>query len=401
MTFPTIAPSPTNGESSRHHHGSHRRLLSTASHALQDDVTVDAIIVPTVRPSIYLQHAIDLSARLGCALVALCSRGASVQETIQRASSAEIESAAINTTILPANLMPAFATSDLLANSPFERRSDLSLKRNLGLLLARLAGWKRIVFLDDDITVPRPDDLRDAVSMLTVYEGVGLSIGGFPDNSVVCHAYREIGGAQDTFVGGGALAVEATSTTSFFPNIYNEDWFFLLNNVRLRPTALTGLVTQAPYDPFANEMRARAEEFGDTLAEGVYWLLDHGRRVQDADTEYWHRFLRKRREFINDIIVRIPHGLPERCRMVTALRAALGRSERITPQLCVDFLRAWRIDQSRWHRHIETRGQVQLRLDKVLAELGLMGSSAYTITNERTKARRAARTTRSRRRRAS
>ena len=29
--------------------------------------------------------------------------------------------------------------------------SDLSLKRNLGLLLARLMRWEKIMFLDDDI----------------------------------------------------------------------------------------------------------------------------------------------------------------------------------------------------------------------------------------------------------
>ena len=39
-----------------------------------------------------------------------------------------------------------------------ERRrvSDLSTKRNLGLLLARLNGWNKIAFLDDDITLRDP-----------------------------------------------------------------------------------------------------------------------------------------------------------------------------------------------------------------------------------------------------
>ena len=31
------------------------------------------------------------------------------------------------------------------------RNSDLSIKRNTGLLLARMLGWDRIFFLDDDI----------------------------------------------------------------------------------------------------------------------------------------------------------------------------------------------------------------------------------------------------------
>jgi hypothetical protein len=366
-------------------------------------VTVDAIVVPTARPSVYLQNAVDLSARLGCTLVALCSNLASVHRAERRAWAAGIEFVAIDTARLPRALIPAFSTTKILANTPFERRQDLSLKRNLGLLLARLAGWERIVFLDDDITVPRPDDLCDAVSLLDTYAGVGLRIGGFPDNSVVCHAYRHVGGAQDTFVGGGALAVGAASMTSFFPNIYNEDWFFLLNNVQLRPTALTGSAIQAPYDPFANSMRARAEEFGDTLAEGVYWLLDRGRRVQDADLAYWRDYLQTRRQLIRDIIARIDPGIAERDRMVAALQAALGRSELISPQLCVDYLRAWRIDRSRWRKHVETlyqqcRDRVQLPLAKVLSDLGLWGCCAYTTTTERAVTPRAARVSGSRRR---
>ncbi|MBE1469836.1 hypothetical protein [Kibdelosporangium phytohabitans] len=52
------------------------------------------------------------------------------------------------------------------------------------------------------------------------------------------HAFRDAGGQQDTFIG-GALAVGRKSFTSFFPNIYNEDWFFLLDDTGLRPSAVT------------------------------------------------------------------------------------------------------------------------------------------------------------------
>ena len=41
-----------------------------------------------------------------------------------------------------------------------ERASDLSAKRNIGLLLARLHGWSKIVFVDDDVTVSRSDNLE-------------------------------------------------------------------------------------------------------------------------------------------------------------------------------------------------------------------------------------------------
>ena len=38
------------------------------------------------------------------------------------------------------------------------------------------------------------------------------------------------------------------------------------------------------------------------LAEGLYWLLDQGRSVADADREHWEAFLAKRKLFIERVI---------------------------------------------------------------------------------------------------
>lgn len=66
---------------------------------------------------------------------------------------------------------------------------------------------------------------------------------------------------------GGALAVRVERSTSFFPEIYNDGWFFLLDGDKgIQPVAISGRVVQYPYDPFRSPDRARAEEFG------MYWL---------------------------------------------------------------------------------------------------------------------------------
>jgi hypothetical protein len=278
----TEAGDPDTGSSpasTHNHHGSHRPLLPT-----EPDpgglATVDAIIVPIAHRTAALGTAIGLASGLGCPLVALCSQWASAEEAAPLARDKGVELVAIDIGGVPNDLLPDFATSRLLAGTKFASTRDTSAKRNLGMLLAHLIGWQRIVFLDDDVTVPDPDDLRRAARLLDHYSIVGLSIGSFPDNSVVCHAHRETGGDQGTFIGGGALAVDATSVSSFFPDVYNEDWFFLLDGDRLRPSAITGSVTQKPYDPYANVARARSEEFGDCLAEGVFWLLDKKKTVR-------------------------------------------------------------------------------------------------------------------------
>lgn len=389
MSIAAITESHTSSGPSRHHHGSHVKLLAEPERASRIS-PVDAIVVPTARHSLYLQTAIDLALKLGCPLVALCSKASSAQHTFRRARRAGIEIVAIDTDNVPVGLLPTFATSGLLAGTKFERRTDISLKRNLGLLLARRAGWERIVFLDDDITIPEPTDLGKAAGMLDSHDVAGLSIGGFPDNSVVCHAYRDAGGPQDSFIGGGALAINVAASTAFFPKIYNEDWFFLLNDTQLRTSAKVGLAIQQSYDPFANEQRARSEEFGDTLAEGVYWLLDHGRRVRDADADYWREFLHNRRHFIGEVIDMVTQAdidLKTKTRMIKALKAACGRNLLITPQVCVAYLRAWRTDRLRWQRHVETLcPQVAgVRMDpaKVLSDLGLMGCSQHSYQRTR------------------
>ena len=183
----------------------------------------------------------------------------------------------------------------------FERRTDVSTKRNLALMLSHVLRWKRVVFLDDDIRVPNPADLSRAVSLLDSHSAVGLGIGGFPDNSMVCHAFREAGGWQETFIGGGALAVGVKRNRSFFPNVYNEDWFFVLDaGKRLQSVATVGQVLQYPYDPYRVE-RARGEEFGDVLAEGTFWLLDQGKPASDGDLAHWRDFLAHRQQFIEQV----------------------------------------------------------------------------------------------------
>jgi hypothetical protein len=351
---------------SRHHHGSHRQLLSTPL-PVHLPVDVDAIIVPTVRNVASLDSAIELAGKLRCTLVALCSRWASAHEVAWRVRGRGVKLIAIDVSDLPEGVVASFATDRVLAGTRFDRRTDTSLKRNLGLLLARLIGWRRVVFLDDDIRVPEPMDVCMAAGLTTHYAGVGLAINGMPDNSVVCHAFRAAGGLQDVFVGGGALAVGAKSMTSFFPNIYNEDWFFLLDDDGLRRTTITGRAVQQPYDPY-REGRARGEELGDCLAEGLFWLLDNGRSPRDATLDYWRDFLFRRVEFITDVIGMVERtvGGPQQHRMLQALKAARGRCHSIRPELCARYVNAWRADRVTWRAHVEEvyRGVVPRKRSK-------------------------------------
>ncbi|MEU8633354.1 hypothetical protein AB0C38_14380 [Amycolatopsis sp. NPDC048633] len=358
-------------------HESHQDLLDHFDSADTPRAPLDAIIVPNGRPTAYLKQAIHAAKLVDAHLVLLCSMRANASSAALAAKQEGVRVTAVDVDFLPDRVVPDFATDKLLRLSRFHRPVDTSLKRNLGLLLASFAGWKRILFLDDDIKLPNPGDLAAAAGLLDEHPVVGLANAGMPDNSVVCHALRDVGAVQDVFIGGGALVVGETAFSSFFPNIYNEDWFFLLDGLRLRPSAVTGTAWQYNYDPYNDDRRARGEELGDTLAEGVFGLLDNGLGLADAHNEYWGEFLPERRRIISTTIDRVRSSDIEpgqKARMVAALKASIGRSHLITPELCVQYLRAWQSDCVRWQRHIrelrrDRRGE--LGIDGALATLGI------------------------------
>jgi hypothetical protein len=368
-------------EEALYHHGSHRDLLWSAASSSSARRGVDAIIVPTVRRPAYLAEAADLAHALGCSLVTLHSGRWTTAAKAARQIRSDIDLIAIDVPE-PAQLrLPRWETSRLLAGTVFARRTDLSVKRNLALMLSHMIGWSRILFLDDDITGLNPDDVRQASGLLGIYNAVGLQIAGFPDNSVVCHAYRQSGGEQQSFVGGGALAVEVERSNSFFPDIYNDDWFFLLDgDKRLQPTAITGHVMQHPYDPFRTPDRARAEELGDVLAEGIYWLLDQDRSIIDADQDHWAKFLVKRAHFIHGVLEMVEADSTdpnEKVRKIAALKGSLGRLALITPGLCESYLQAWVTDRQTWQHHVG-RSPTCLQRTPALAALSGRGSPRLT-----------------------
>ena len=350
---------------------------------------IDAIIVPTARPVAYLKEAAAAALALRCPLVTLHSGKWTSAQGAAAYMDPAIDLVAIGVPEGARLRLPELETSRLLAGTIFERRTDVSIKRNLALMLSHMLRWKRVVFLDDDIRVPNPRDLSKAAGLLRNHPAAGLGIGGFPNHSVVGHAFCAAGGQQETFISGRALAVDIKRNRSCFPNVYNDDWFFVMDGGRnLQWVATVGQVLQYPYDPYRIN-RARAEEFGDVLAEGMFGLLDQGKPASEGDLEHWRDFLAHRQQFIQQVrsMVASRAGIDpaERARMEEALTAALGRCARITPELCMAYMKALAIDQDRWQRHIQQiRRQPKQSRERALNALTVSGETplaCYTTTS--------------------
>jgi hypothetical protein len=327
---------------------------------------LDAVIVPASRPASLLQPAIELAADLGVLLVVLCSVETKVEHVAKRVA----ETPGGRSLIIQISnewnhpIFPTRTSAAEFQKANYNRANDLSTKRNLGLLLARLLGWNKIAFVDDDITVSQTENFARLAGQLSQHKVAGMLVRRFPDNSVVCHARRLAGFSQDVFVTGAVLGVQCDSEPlSIFPDIYNEDWFFFAEEAAARRLPCVGRVTQAKYDPFANSDRARREEFGDLLAEGLYALLGgedpsvpFHEQLGGATVPYWSRFIEARREVITNTRITLRRFIDwdsdnaRVCSALDSLAAAENQLDAITADLCVNFLDAWRDDLDDWQR---------------------------------------------------
>lgn len=333
---------------------------------------LDALVVPSGRPISWLREAMAFADRLQCVLLAVCSKDVSSSDVSYLAEELGVTAIALDMRDCE-RVVPASTAAELIAAERLSRGTDTSRKRNLGLLLARIAGWGRVLLLDDDIHSLDHRDTEAAAGLLDRYSAVGLANSGFPDNSVVCHAYRAVGGPQEQFIGAGAMTVSPTRSRSLFPDVYNDDWLFVLGDAWPPRVAVTGSMRQKTFDPFASPDRARSEEFGDCIAEGLYWLLDERQPIDRADRDYWERFLHRRARFIERLINRAERSPIEaalRSRIVRSLETARQTHSEITPELCTEFVRSWQQDLESWRRYIDEQ-PTGLGIDQALAELGL------------------------------
>jgi hypothetical protein len=328
---------------------------------------------------VHLDHAVTLAQAADCRLVVLCSRQARADEVSELLAARSFsQGVVIDMPSSYGHRWLDFATSrpDEISRLPepsATRDSDLSTKRNLGLLLARMVGWDRVFFMDDDIRDISLPHLRRTASMLgQQYYTVGMRVSDFPDNSVVCHAHRETGESQDVFVSGSVLAIDCTAPIGFFPDIYNEDWLFFYNDTVERRLAWSGIyATQLRYDPFDDPRRAAGQEFGDVLAEGLYALLHNRRNAAYATRDYWVDFLEARRGFLDDISARADKARPEvRQKMLASVAAARECSMQIEPALCEHYVKLWRNDLGSWEQTLKETPRLS-SVTEALSQLGL------------------------------
>jgi hypothetical protein len=331
-----------------------------------------------------LRSCIGLALETAIPLIVVCSKRIDKDQVINAARQANVRAFAVDLPPDHVNLLEGmhFTTSTdeaLLAASSGDTR-DLSMKRNLGLVIARMLGWQRLMFLDDDIYGVIKDDVDALAADLDDHNVSVLIPEEYPDNSVACHANRLGGGDQGKFASGGSMGVRCDrEDLAFFPNIYNEDWFFFSEDAANLKIARVGASRQQEYDPYEDPKRAVKEEFGDLLAEGLYARLDDHLDIASVDVSYWTDFIKSREAFLRRVaesLTRHPdsnldnvEGRKVRAAQVS-IRAAQNQLEQIDPALCQRFIDLWQADLVEWRRYVTKLPHLE-SVETALEHLGL------------------------------
>lgn len=353
------------------HFSSHAAVLKRS--AVNGRRTPDAIVVSASRPVVNLLPALRLGAAIDVPVVVMCSRAARADSAASLAADNGARCVAVDVSLHhPWIRVPDFETAGF-RQARIGSHGDLSRKRNMGLMLGRLAGWRTMLFLDDDISSLSPVKVSRATAALEHFVAVGMPAKQYSDNSVVCHARRLTGGRQGVFVSGSALAIDVGHMQSFFPDIYNEDWLFLAPHLDQRKVTCHGTVRQQPYEPFRYPHRAGAQEFGEVVAEGLIGYL-HSRPLRPLPSHaYWAAFLHSRAAFVSSIksgcaAGAMQHG--DAARAITALESAERALTKVSAAVVSEYVQAWRHDLVVWRQFL-TRLPHLGSLPAALRHLGL------------------------------
>jgi hypothetical protein len=350
------------------HIDNHRSLVTDCTAPPQLDgpvVPVDAIAVPASRAHGNVGQVAMVAAEYGCHLLVVCS-GSCDPAAARVVASRWLDESRITIASMPPLWTPG-PTAFRADRQPHarSRRADTGAKRNAAALMGLQLGWRRLMYLDDDVqglTFAHVDHAAQVLSArVRPFDAVGWAFEDFPDNSMLCHARRATGERQSTFIGGGALAVALTPNLPFFPRVYNEDWLFmapLLAEPR-RGVGIAGTLRQNPFNPFDTPEAARRQEFGDILAEGLFRLLHttHPEPLAAASSErYWAKELKERRALVWATARRLMHGAADPELDLAGARRALGIASRmhdersILPRHLARWVQLWRQDLATWRR---------------------------------------------------
>ena len=245
---------------------------------------------------------------------------------------------------------------------------DLPNKRNFAVSHATANEYKKVLLLDDDINVvDSKATLKKILKGLDRSRIAGAYSTGEIDTSLVGTVAIKVGLEEHcNFISGNCMGINLNESTPYFPNVYNEDWLAIFEDVINEGVLLVGPIEQTTRKTDDYWSTAYFQEFGEIIAdelysnlsgEGEFFSLKHI-LSKYFDEAIWENVLLERKEWLQRIGAKGSEG---RLSMMDQqiIRGASERLLKIKPNECVAFLKSWRagLDEVRNRMYSLKHGQ--------------------------------------------
>lgn len=147
---------------------------------------------------------------------------------------------------------------------------DIPLKRSFSLFDAGQKRYSKILLLDDDIFLTITNLETGLTGLFDGMAIVGFHVVDYPDVSTMDHISRLVTNLENTLsMTGSCMFINVEKINGNFPNIYNEDLFFFMQQNRAESVVSGGYVIQKEYKPWLSHERIKHEQFGDLIYDAI------------------------------------------------------------------------------------------------------------------------------------
>jgi hypothetical protein len=181
---------------------------------------------------------------------------------------------------------------------------NLGYARNYALFLSHIHNANKVLFIDDDIVIPKEEIIINSFELLEQFNFVGASIGGMFDDSLLGYISTDLGliDNDERTLSGGFLAFNRKAIRFPFLNIYNEDWIWLFLHSDDEKYLQTECVIQKNTNPYIGyENKILFQEYGEIFIIGILMAKRKSNFELLSSKSLWENVIQKRKVYLLEL----------------------------------------------------------------------------------------------------
>ena len=181
---------------------------------------------------------------------------------------------------------------------------NLGYARNYALFLSQIHNASKVLFIDDDIVIPKEEIINNSFELLERFNFVGASIGGMIDDSLLGYISNDLGliDNDERTLSGGFLAFNRKKIRFPFLNIYNEDWIWLFLHSHDEKHIQSQCVIQKNTNPYIGyENKILFQEYGEIFIKGILIAKRKSNFQLLSSKIFWDNVIKERNVYLSEL----------------------------------------------------------------------------------------------------